>query len=314
MKIFIVDDDPFARSFAKAPLEGEGIEIREFESGDACLAAIGEAPDIVLLDVEMPGAGGIETCRAIRAAGHSDIEVIFASVHDDIDIRLSAHAVSGNDFIVKPYVQKDLAEKVEVAKRAVLARREVAEHMAAQRSAAAGPITSGEVTALVTFQLYAQVCWTFEELGVALSRALGECGLPGFIALRDGGENYCYSSQGELTALEASIPDHSGGVDSIFHFHDRFAIQYPHVVFMIPHASPDVYEEASRLYSHLTVLVGIAEARFSALSYQARCRARARSVMEAIEDFEKEMEGIPDRRGMPASATLKKRLIEAVSD
>ena len=70
MKIFVVDDDPAARMLAKSEIVDLQADVREFADGESCLAAIAEAPDILVLDIEMPGTDGIAVCRAIRC--HAD--------------------------------------------------------------------------------------------------------------------------------------------------------------------------------------------------------------------------------------------------
>jgi DNA-binding response OmpR family regulator len=257
LKIFIVDGDPIAMTYAKLPLQAEGIEIKEFRSGDACLAAMDEAPDIIILDIEMPGTNGIMTCQTLRATGYAGVEVIFTSAHDDLTTRLAAHDVSGNDFIAKPYALTELVEKVEVAKRAIRARREVAEHVKRSRQVTASNVYPiGEMQAIVAFMRTATTCETIDELGVLLADTLKAYDLHGLVDLRDGqGKHFCYSSEGRLTALEASILDHMRGVEHTYRFHDRLVIQYPHVTLLLPNLPLEDYERASDLNDHLTVLV-----------------------------------------------------------
>lgn len=69
-KVSVVDDDRSARMLAMALLQEEArYEVREFDSGEALLAVSDEAPDIVLLDIEMAGINGIETCRRFNLHG-----------------------------------------------------------------------------------------------------------------------------------------------------------------------------------------------------------------------------------------------------
>lgn len=277
LKVFVVDDDPAARMLNMRGLQGAGREISEFSDGDSCLAAVGAGgtPDIVVLDVEMPGTDGIAVCRTLRLAGQTDAEIIFVSAHDDLETRLAAHDAGGNDYIVKPYAEEALVEKVEVAKRAIRARREVAEHVhLSQQSALTDIPALGDMDVLTAFQRDAVLCRTVDELGLTLCNALKQYGLHGLVDLHDAQESHCYSSQGRLTALEASVLDHMRGMDRIFRFHDRLAIQYPHTTLLIPNLPLADHERASPLHGHLTVLVGSAEARFVVMLSEARCLLR----------------------------------------
>ncbi|MFA6443213.1 MAG: response regulator, partial [Sterolibacterium sp.] len=144
-KIFIVDDDPSARMVATFQMEGSDARIREFGDGDSCLAALDEGPDIVILDIEMPGTDGIAVCRGIRAAGLAETQIIFVSSHNDLETRLTAYDAGGNDYIIKPYDPEELARKIDVAKRAMEATRSGAmQARMAQQAAFAAMSSMGE--------------------------------------------------------------------------------------------------------------------------------------------------------------------------
>ena len=121
-KVFIVDDDPSSRLSSAFCFTGPEYEVHEFDSGEACLAALEIQPDIVLLDIEMPGVDGVQTCKALRDAGLAAAQVIFVSVHNDLETRLRAYDAGGNDYIVKPVLPDELGPKIAVA-------RQVLEHV-----------------------------------------------------------------------------------------------------------------------------------------------------------------------------------------
>ena len=75
-KILVIDDDPQIRRVVRVILVGEGYEVVEARSGDAALLKFRDfLPDLVLLDLNMPGMNGLETCRALRET--SDVPIIF---------------------------------------------------------------------------------------------------------------------------------------------------------------------------------------------------------------------------------------------
>ena len=283
LKVFVVDDDPVARKFNKRHLQEVGVDIREFADGDSLLAAVDEAPHIILLDVEMPGIDGVTVCRRIRMAGQTDTEIIFVSAHDDLETRLAAHDAGGNDYVVKPYAKEHLLEKIEIAKRAIRARSEVAEHSRRARQAALSEMPApGDTSVLMAFLRAAALCQTVDDLGLTLCNALKQYGVHGLVDLHCAHENHCYSSLGRLTALEASLLDHVGGMDQLFQLHDRLAIQYPHTTLFIPNLPLVDHETTNRLHGHMAILVGSADMRFSAMLSEARCQAQADCVMDGI--------------------------------
>ena len=80
-RILVVDDDPQIRRVMRVTLTGQGYEVDDVKSGEAALEKLrDERFDLVLLDMNMPGMGGLETCRAIRS--QSEIAIIMLTVRD----------------------------------------------------------------------------------------------------------------------------------------------------------------------------------------------------------------------------------------
>src|SRR5215831_19998759 len=97
-KILIVDDEPQIRRVLKVILVGERYELAEARSGEAALLRLREfLPDLVLLDLNMPGMGGLDTCRAIREG--SDVPIIVVSVRDSDRDKVEALDAGADDYV-----------------------------------------------------------------------------------------------------------------------------------------------------------------------------------------------------------------------
>src|ERR1700730_11434885 len=80
-RILVVDDDPQIRRVMRIMLTGQGYEVDDAKSGEAAIDKLSQHRfDLVILDVGMPGMGGLEACRAIRE--HSEIAIIVLTVRD----------------------------------------------------------------------------------------------------------------------------------------------------------------------------------------------------------------------------------------
>ncbi|MEW5958387.1 MAG: response regulator [Chloroflexota bacterium] len=117
-KILIVDDQPEIRELVKVTLELGNYRIYTAENGQqAMLVAQAERPDIVLLDVKMPGSSitGLEVCRRLKndpATAHAYIVIISAS-GQQYDL-VMAKAMGADDYLIKPFSPFALFEKIEV--------------------------------------------------------------------------------------------------------------------------------------------------------------------------------------------------------
>jgi two-component system KDP operon response regulator KdpE len=115
-RILVVDDEPQIRRVLRATLTGQGYEFYEARTGEEALEAIRASRyDLVLLDMNMPGMGGIETCRAIR--GGSEVAIIMLTVRDSEQDKVAALDAGADDYITKPFSTPELLARVRAALR-----------------------------------------------------------------------------------------------------------------------------------------------------------------------------------------------------
>ncbi|HEX3748894.1 MAG TPA: response regulator transcription factor [Bryobacteraceae bacterium] len=115
-KILVVDDDPQIRRVMKATLVGHSYEVVEARTGEDALETIPkESPNLILLDMNMPGIGGLETCRAIRAG--ADTPVIILSVRNTEKDKVAALDAGADDYVTKPFGIEELLARIRAALR-----------------------------------------------------------------------------------------------------------------------------------------------------------------------------------------------------
>jgi len=115
-RILVVDDDPQIRRVMRVTLTGQGYEVDDARSGDDALEKLREARfDLVLLDMNLPGMSGIETCHAIR--GQSEIAIIMLTVRDSEDDKVAALDAGADDYVTKPYNAPELLARIRAALR-----------------------------------------------------------------------------------------------------------------------------------------------------------------------------------------------------
>ena len=110
-KILVVDDDPQLRRVMKAALAKQGYIIGDARSGEAALEKLrDERYDLVILDRNMPGMGGIEACRSIRE--HSDIVIVMLTVRKTEEEKIQALDAGADDYITKPFSMPELLARL----------------------------------------------------------------------------------------------------------------------------------------------------------------------------------------------------------
>ncbi|MEW6515241.1 MAG: response regulator [Pseudomonadota bacterium] len=285
--VYLVDDDPTARLIATEILNTQGFAVCEFADGAALLtAAETDTPDVILLDIEMPGMDGIDACRALRTAGLRYSQIIFISTHNDLDTRLTAYEAGGNDFIAKPYEPVELARKVEVAQQNAAHRRELLDQAQyAQRTAFSAMSSMAEMGVLLEFLRESFACETVEALADTLFAALRQYDLIGLLALRCSNGQRCLSPRGVCTPIECSILEHASGLERIFQFRNRLVINYPTATLLVHLPADADTERVGRLRDHLAVLVEGATARLAAMETMQRQMAQASGISDAVTEL-----------------------------
>jgi DNA-binding LytR/AlgR family response regulator len=140
LRTLIVDDEPIARKILREELGSlNDIEIvGEAENGLAALRKISEQhPDLVLLDLQMPGMGGLEVVRSLRRGAHMPV-IVIVTAYDKY--ALQAFEAGAVDYLLKPVGEARLADAVERARR--VTGREAAERLAQLQEIADQPAVS----------------------------------------------------------------------------------------------------------------------------------------------------------------------------
>lgn len=115
-KIVVVDDDEIFRAHIAAILRQEGMEVTTLGDPEQVLEVVETLrPDIVLLDVIMPGVNGFDVCRMLRSTqSGKDVPILFLTAESDPDVRVECFRAGGDDYIEKPVIKEELLARIGV--------------------------------------------------------------------------------------------------------------------------------------------------------------------------------------------------------
>jgi two-component system KDP operon response regulator KdpE len=122
-RILVVDDEPQLRAVLRSTLSALGFVVADAESGEAAIEMVRkEKFDLILLDVNMPGFGGLETCRTMRQ--RSDVSIIMLTVRGRSQDKIEALNAGADGYVTKPFDVNELLARI----RATLRRAPVTVH------------------------------------------------------------------------------------------------------------------------------------------------------------------------------------------
>ncbi len=129
MKILVVDDSTTIRKRVRNELEAQGHEVSEAANGEDAIDLLKEvSPDLISLDVDMPGIDGYETCLRIRAGREPfmsvhpearEVPILFLTANDTEDARFQGYQAGADGFVIKPFMPGELTAEIDRATKAL---------------------------------------------------------------------------------------------------------------------------------------------------------------------------------------------------
>ena len=115
--VLVVDDEPALRKTLRSSLSASGFAVAEARNGEEALGVVQQqAFDLVLLDINMPGAGGIDTCRKIRSCA-PQVGIIMVTVRDSENDKVHALEAGADDYVTKPFRLRELVARLRAVQR-----------------------------------------------------------------------------------------------------------------------------------------------------------------------------------------------------
>jgi CheY-like chemotaxis protein len=256
-KILVVDDEPFNLEIMQEILE-EDYDVAYAKSGQECMDMVMSVmPDVVLLDVNMPGMSGYEVCQQLKENPRTtNIPVTFVSALDTLAERLAGYEVGGDDYICKPFEAGELLSKVSIAVKYKKERESLmADAEEAMRKAMSATKNTGDVGALLEFMRSTLSCDTAEKLADLALYTISGMGLRSSVQVRHGDEVIHKSSDGAINQLERTVVKKISREDQIVDLGVRSVFNFDHVSVLIknmPLDNPAKYNEVKSSIALLT--------------------------------------------------------------
>ena len=288
-RILVVDDDSFMLDIFTKTLSENYVVIPAESGADALMLAQSECPDLIILDVEMPGMNGYELCQRLKECNCiTEAPVIFVSARDKIEERLKGYEAGAEDYIIKPFEPQELNAKVTQLLKAVADRARLKEMANYATSTAMTAMTSmSEMGSLLESLKHFNASNDETALAKAILSGFPAYGLTGVVQIRTPEHTISLTEQGEASQMEILVINHMAGMDRIVHFKKRLSIHYPHVSILIRNMPQEDADRCGRLRDHLATLVEGAEMRAAGIVAENESRQRGAAIEKAATSITK---------------------------
>jgi DNA-binding response OmpR family regulator len=280
--ILIVDDDKFAQKMIQRALSENSFGLRSAMNGEEALEeARKETPDIIILDVEMPGLSGYEVCNILRQEeATADIPIVFLSSHTSLRERMQGYEVGADDYIVKPFDAEHLLAKINVLIKYQQERKELkAQYELAQKTAITAMTGTSELSIAMGFIEKTYSYGNYEALANGLFQTTDQFKLSCCLMICDGdnesdsckkecstcGDTRLFSSDGSVKPLEKELLEMADEGKRFLDFGLRTIINFPGTRLLIRNMPLDNMELYGRIKDILPVLLSAVETKIHAL-------------------------------------------------
>ena len=305
--IMVVDDQPANLLLILRTLESK-YRVTCVESGKACLEAMDDdTPDLVLMDVRMPGMSGYECCEIIKENfDYQSIPVIFLSAHTDMADKLKGYEAGGADYLTKPCDINEVIAKIEHNLNVLEEFKSKLD--SANAFANMAMTNSGELGGVLQFMENSFQCDSQQSLADLIIASLQSYGLKSCVQLRGFEATLNQCSTGHCAPLEITLMNELVGGDKITEFGKRCLCVSDSISFLVKNLPIDDDMLCGRIKDHVVSILNGATARMNSLNIahekEQSVINRIKLALEDIEGTLLQIESISEEKNKNISGIL----------
>lgn len=283
--ILAIDDDKISQKMIRRALQDEPFSIEFADDGEQGLdKAMQNIPDIIILDVEMPGMNGYEVCDKLRQTEDTqDIPVVFLSSHSTLRERMQGYEVGANDYLVKPFDNDYLVAKIKVLAKYREEQRTLQEqYKQAQKTAIIAMTGSSELGLAMQFVEKSYGFHNYEDLSNALLLICQQYQLNCALMIL-GDEDKCwYSLEEAISPLEKEMIEMVDRSQRLVDFGSRTIINFQNLSLLVKNMPLDDMERYGRMKDLLPMLLAAVDSKINAIKADFALNQQSEELLQSF--------------------------------
>ncbi len=283
--VLAIDDDKFVQKMIIKALSSDDLVVRTANDGESGIQeATEKTPDIILLDVEMPGMNGYEVCEQFRNNELTkDVPVVFLSSHSSLRERLQGYEVGADDYLIKPFEAEHLLARINVLISLYQERKEFKQKFElAQKTAIMAMTGSGELGQAMQYLEQSLSYHNVDDLINGLFETTNQFSLNCCIMIVDDGKYSWFSSEGIISPLEKELLEMCDRSVRFLDFGARTIINYPLASLLIKNMPLDDMERYGRMKDLLPILISSINTKINTLKTQESLTEQSVNLLESF--------------------------------
>ena len=295
MNILIVDDDKFSQKVINNTFKDEFDTHLASDGAEGIAKATDLHPDLIILDVEMPGMNGYEVCDQLKNSDKTkNIPIVFLSGCDTLREKMQGYEVGGDDYLVKPFEPESLSAKIKVLLKYRDQHKELhQQYEAAQKTAHIAMTGSSELGLAMQFMEQTFTIHDYEELSNALFTMTDSLSLnTTLMFVVENGEHIWFSSAGAVSPLESQLLTMMHNEKRIFDFGSRTVISFPNVSLLVKNMPLDDMERYGRIKDLLPVILGALNGKILTLNAEVALKKQSSKLTNSNDAISNSLMGL----------------------
>lgn len=296
-RVLVIDDDRISQRFICKSLE-QHFSLQTANDGEAGLSTAKDwQPNIIILDVDMPGQTGFDVCKRLKLDElTSNIPIIFVSGHGALESRLQGFELGADDYLVKPCEKEIIKAKVDYLLSIYHEKKDLSDQVSrAQYAARIAMSEYAELGRAIRFVSSTYLLPSFDDLAHTVFQVMRELELnSSLVFFSSAGELYYSASQQDVTPLEREVFQMMHSEDRFCDFGNRTLCNYPHVSLLVKNMPLDDKERYGRLKDTLTFILSATDEKVRALDTHMAILDQASSLARSTDAIRATLASITD--------------------
>ena len=285
IKILAIDDDSISQKFIGRALSDDSFELSYGDDGEQGFdKAIELNPDIIILDVEMPGMNGYQVCEKLREHPVTkDTPVVFLSSHSSLRDRMQGYEVGADDFLVKPFESADLVAKMRILWKYLEEQKLLREqYEMAQKTAHIAMTGSSELGIAMQFVEKSYSFHQFSDLADGLFHVTHQYQLNCALMIIEDGQQTWYSPDEAVKPLEKEMVEMLDRSQRFIDFGSRTIINYPNLSLLVKNMPLDDMERYGRIKDLLPMLLAAVDSKIKSINTEQALKQQSEELLSSF--------------------------------